>query len=159
MFNNTSIHTNTDMSINLIIILQLYCNIILLLFLLIITNIKKPDNIYIYKDNIKYKNINDISDDKPYNLDEDITTDSDDITTDSDDIIDKEDITTDIIKDTTTNIIGCGQTDCININNRYFCSRSCKNAALIDNIIKDVDISNECNLELTEKSHKYLFNL
>lgn len=56
--------------------------------------------------------------------------------------------------------IGCGDGACVNIHNRYFCSRSCKEAAERDNLIddmKDIDYD-ESNLLLTIEKHTELKN-
>jgi hypothetical protein len=57
-------------------------------------------------------------------------------------------------------IIGCGDHACVSKTNLYFCSKSCKNAAIRDHFIDDnTDIEYEIsNLLLTEKAHKKIFN-
>ena len=56
-------------------------------------------------------------------------------------------------------IIGCENQDCVNKTNRYFCSRSCKNGALKNGFITEVDIQHdECNLLLTLDAHNQLFS-
>jgi hypothetical protein len=55
-------------------------------------------------------------------------------------------------------VLGCGDSECVTKKNMYFCSRSCKNAALRDNLIDDQDIDESCNLLLKEEAYKKLFN-
>ena len=54
--------------------------------------------------------------------------------------------------------IGCGNLNCVHKNNNNFCSRSCRNAAIRYNIIKDSDINyNISNLQIHPKSFYNLF--
>lgn len=56
--------------------------------------------------------------------------------------------------------VGCGDVSCVNIKNKYFCSRSCLNAAVRDGFIDyftDIDYD-ESNLMLTENAHLKLFS-
>jgi hypothetical protein len=57
-------------------------------------------------------------------------------------------------------VLGCGDESCVSKTNRYFCSRSCKNAAIRDLLINDnTDIDHKVsNLLLTIQAHDKLFN-
>ena len=55
--------------------------------------------------------------------------------------------------------IGCGKNICVTKENLYFCSSSCRNAALRDHFInKDIDIDPNNHLMLTQKTHIKLQN-
>ena len=55
--------------------------------------------------------------------------------------------------------IGCGENTCVSKENLCFCSSSCKNAALRDHFInKDIDISPDNHLMLTQEAHEKLQN-
>jgi hypothetical protein len=56
--------------------------------------------------------------------------------------------------------IGCEDLACVNTNNKCFCSRSCKNAAILNGYIIEDDINNNVsNLELKDDIHKKLFKI
>jgi hypothetical protein len=54
-------------------------------------------------------------------------------------------------------VLGCGSKECVNKTNNTFCSRSCKNAALRDNLIDDKDIDySVSNLLLKDEAYRNL---
>ena len=52
--------------------------------------------------------------------------------------------------------IGCEKLNCVNVNNKYFCSDSCKNTAILNGYVIQDDIS---NLELKDEIHKKMFKI